>query len=101
MRVLLFLSASFFGTFFHPPLIFIHLIDIVCNSPILASIFQAIAKSLQGLAYVSLMGVVFVAIFCTVTFSNYMKNVYEDVEEDMCDDMLTCIIALYLSGAIG
>lgn len=98
----MFLSTSFFGTFFHPPLFFIHLIDLVCNSPILASIFQAIAKSLQGLALVSLMGVVFVAIFCTVTFSNYMKNVYEDAaEEDMCDDMLSCIIALYLSEVIG
>ena len=78
LRVILFVSTSFFGTFFHPPLFFIHIIDLVCNSPILGSIFAAIAKSLQSLALVSLMGVVFVVIFCTVTFSNYMKNVYED-----------------------
>jgi hypothetical protein len=27
--------------------------------------------------YVSFMGVVFTFVFCTVTFSNYMKNVYD------------------------
>ena len=47
------------------------------------------------------MGVVFVLIFCTVTFSNYMKNVYEEETDEMCDSMLSCIMALYVSGAIG
>lgn len=47
------------------------------------------------------MGVVFVIIFNTVTFSNYMKNVYEDESvEDMCDGMVSCIMDLYLSGVI-
>lgn len=40
-------------------------------------------------------------IFCTVTFSNYMKNVYEEETDEMCDSMLSCIMALYVSGAIG
>ena len=103
LRMLLFVSTSFFGTFFHPPLFYIHIIDIVYNSKILANIFKAIASTLKSLAYVSLMGVVFVVIFCTVTFSNYMKNVYEDEDpSEMCDSMMTCIIlALYVSGAIG
>lgn len=50
----------------------------------------------------SFMGVVFVFVFCTVTFSNYMKNVYAEGEgvDEMCDDVLDCVMSLYVSGAI-
>lgn len=49
------------------------------------------------------MGVVFTFVFCTVTFSNYMKNVYSGDEstDDMCQGMLDCILQLFVSGAIG
>ena len=72
----MFLSVSILGTFYNPTIFFIHIIDIFCQSEMLASIFKAIALNIQSLAYVSFMGVVFVVVFCTVTFSNYMKNVY-------------------------
>lgn len=75
-RMLMYVSISFFGTFYHPPLFFIHIIDIFCNNPDLANIFAAIALSLKSILYVSALGIVFVFIFCTVTFSNYMKDVY-------------------------
>jgi hypothetical protein len=94
--------VSFLSTFVHPPLIFIHIMDIFCALPVLVSIFEAIAIGIPSLMYVSLMGVVFTFIFCTVTFSNYMKNVYEDpVLDEMCDGMISCIMALYVSGVIG
>jgi len=40
---------------------------------------------------------------CTVTFSNYMKNVYssDEEEEKMCQTMIDCILQLFVSGAIG
>ena len=49
------------------------------------------------------MGVVFTFIFCTVTFSNYQKNIYdtESAEEEMCQTMMDCIFKLFVSGAIG
>ena len=49
------------------------------------------------------MGVFFTIIFCTVTFSNYMKNVYSpsDSVNDMCDGVMPCVSQLYVSGAIG
>lgn len=49
------------------------------------------------------MGVVFTFIFCTVTFSNYQKNIYdtESAEEEMCQSMMDCIFKLFVSGAIG
>lgn len=36
------------------------------------------------------MGVVFTFIFCAVTLSNYVKNVYEDTsdEDEMCTGMI-------------
>jgi hypothetical protein len=49
------------------------------------------------------MGVIFAFVFCTVTFSNYQKNVYSssDSEEDLCQTMMECILTLNVSGAIG
>ena len=49
------------------------------------------------------MGVVFTFVFCTVTFSNYQKNVYsgEEGAEEMCQTMYACILQLFVSGAIG
>jgi len=49
------------------------------------------------------MGCVFTFVFCTVTFSNYLKNIYtgEENVDDMCHSMLDCIMQLFVSGAIG
>lgn len=47
------------------------------------------------------MGVIFVVIFCAVSFSNYMKNVYPDGDEEMCEGLLNCVMSLYVSGVIG
>lgn len=97
----MFVAISFLSTFIYPPLIFIHIIDMFCNLEMLADIFAAIGLGVTSLLYVSFMGVVFTVIFCTVTFSNYMKNVYEDpVLDEMCDGMISCILDLYVSGAI-
>lgn len=75
-RMGLYVGISALGTFYHPPLFFIHIIDIFSNHPDLGNIFAAIASSIQSILYVSLLGIAFVFIFCTVTFSNYMKDVY-------------------------
>jgi hypothetical protein len=77
-RLFMYLCISFFGTFYHPPLFFIHIIDIFCNNPDLGNIFAAIAISIKSILYVSALGIAFVFIFCTVTFSNYMKDVYAE-----------------------
>jgi len=84
-RLVLYVGVSFLGTFFHPPLFFIHIIDIFCNNPDLGNIFAAIAISIKSILYVSALGIAFVFIFCTVTFSNYMKDVYAETDQsEMC-----------------
>ena len=101
-KIAIFVVVSVIGCLFYPPLLFIHVMDYILNMEILANIFEAIALATKSLFWVSLMGVVFTIIFCTVTFSNYMKNVYEDAADDeMCDSMTSCILALFVSGAIG
>ncbi len=80
-RLVLYVSISFGGTFYHSPLFFIHIIDIFCNNPDLGNIFAAIATSIKSILYVSMLGIAFVFIFCTVTFSNYMKDVYAETDE--------------------
>lgn len=104
-RLLLFVGVSFYGTFFDPTVFFIHIIDIFCQSPLLANIFKAIANTIVPVGLVSFMGVIFVVVFCTVTFSNYTKDVYSEKDlknpEELCDSMLTCLLDLYVSGSIG
>lgn len=100
-RILIFVLISFAGAFINPIVFYIHIIDIFCQAEMLASIFKAIALNVKSLMYISLLGAVFVAIFCTITFSNYMKNLYEEESPEMCHDMISCILALYISGAIG
>lgn len=101
-RLVLYVGVSFLGTFFHPPLFFIHIIDIFCNNPDLGNIFTAIALSIKSIIYVSALGIAFVFIFCTVTFSNYMKDVYAEADEsEMCETMFECLMQLFVSGVIG
>jgi hypothetical protein len=69
----------------------------------LGAILESAVFNLKSLVFISIMGVVFTIVFCTVTFSNYMKNVYtpKDDPASMCDGMLNCVSQLYVSGAIG
>ena len=41
-RVALYVSVSFVGAFFYPPLYFIHIMDIFCYNPEIGNIFRAI-----------------------------------------------------------
>jgi hypothetical protein len=78
---LLFLIVSLVGAFIYPPLIFIHIIDRVCSQEILANIFQAIGLVVKQLFLVSVMGVAFVIVFNSITFSNYVKDVYGETND--------------------
>lgn len=93
------------GTFIDPSVFFIHIIDIFCQSSQLANVFKAIANTFKQVSLVSFMGVIFVVVFCTVTFSNYTKDIYGEKElkhpEKLCDSMLSCLLSLQVSGAIG
>lgn len=82
---------------------FLHLIDILAQNPTLGTILYSAIYNFKSLLLVSIMGVFFTFIFCTVTFSNYMKDVYSaaDEIEDMCDGVADCVTQLYVSGAIG
>ena len=101
--MLVYVLVAFFGTFFNPAIYFLHIMDIFCYIPEIGDIFKAIGLNIIELGYVSFMGIVFTFVFCTVTFSNYMKNVYSGDEstDEMCQSMIECILQLFVSGAIG
>lgn len=82
---------------------FLHLIDILAQIETLGTILYSAIFNIKSLLLVSVMGVFFTVIFCTVTFSNYMKNVYSGGEslDEMCDGVMDCVAQLYVSGAIG
>ena len=49
------------------------------------------------------LGFVFTYIFSTVTFSNYMKDLYSTDTEpaEMCDKVVDCVTSLYIGGVVG
>ncbi len=73
--------VSLAAAFYYPPLIFIHIIDRVCNNETLGNIFKAIGIVVEQLFIVSVMGVAFVFVFNSITFSNYVKDVYGDTKD--------------------
>ena len=77
----MFVAVSLIATFIYPPLIFIHMIDRVCNLEELGNIFQAIGLVVKELFIVSVMGVAFVLVFNSITFSNYVKDIYGDTKD--------------------
>lgn len=68
--------ASVIGTFYFPPMFFLHLILILARVEKLGTILKAAVFNYKSLMYMYALGFVFTYIFSTVTFSNYMKNVY-------------------------
>lgn len=78
MQLAVFILVSVLGTFYQPYLFSLHILDLFSMIDVLKDIFAAIAISLPPLATVSMMGVAFVMIFCSVTFSNYVRDVYEE-----------------------
>jgi energy-coupling factor transporter transmembrane protein EcfT len=98
-----FLMASFIGTFYFPPLFFLHLIIIFARVEKLGTILKAAVYNYKSLLYMAALGFVFTYIFNTVTFSNYMKDVYSGDEEpsEMCDEVIGCVTTLYISGVVG
>lgn len=45
-RVAMYVAVSFVGTFFYPPLYFIHIMDIFCYNPEIGNIFRAIGLNI-------------------------------------------------------
>ena len=88
-----FLMASFIGTFYFPPLFFLHLIIIFARIEKLGTILKAAVYNYKSLLYMACLGFVFTYIFNTVTFSNYMKDIYTGNEDpsEMCDEVLGCV----------
>lgn len=102
LQVVMFILVSVLGTFYEPYLFSIHILDIFSMIDMLKDIFAAIAASLKPIAIVSLMGVTFELIFCSVTFSNYVQDVYSAEEEDeMCTTVTKCIMDMYVASVVG
>lgn len=98
----IFFFFSVMGTFYEPYLFTLQLLDIFIMIDVLRDIFEAIATNIKPLAIVSIMGVVFMFIFCLIGFSNYMKDIYQDESiDEMCSTVSGCILDMYVSGVIG
>lgn len=100
IQIAVFILVSVLGTLWKPYILSIHILDLFSMIDVLKDIFAAIALTLEPLAMVSIMGGAFVMIFCSVTFSNYMPDVYAEPTDEMCTTVYSCIMDLYIAGVI-
>ena len=82
---------------------FLHLIIIIARIEKLGTILKAAVYNIKSLLYMAALGFVFTYIFSTVTFSNYMKDLYSTDTEpaEMCDKVVDCVTSLYIGGVVG
>ncbi len=102
-QTFIYILASLGGFFWRTYLYTFHLLDIFSTIDTLQNVFAAVINTSKALMTLSVMGVVFVYIFCSITFENYVRNVYEPSEglSERCEFLQSCIMDLYISGAIG
>lgn len=70
------MGGCFWRTYFYT----FHLLDIFSTIDTLQNVFVAVINTSKALMTLSVMGVVFVFIFCSITFENYVRNVYDPSE---------------------
>ena len=97
----LFVVASFLGNFYGVEWYTIHLFDFFVNIPILANVFKAIFQNIGELTTLSLLATVFIFVFNILSLSTYTPVIWEDdLPEESCETVLSCVLDLYTSGAI-
>jgi hypothetical protein len=63
-------------------------------------VFKAVAHSPIQLISVSLLGVIFVYVFCVLGYDTYVASLVDSPAIE-CDGVLECIVNLYVSGTVG
>lgn len=102
-QTFIYILAAVGGLFWRTYYYTFHLLDIFSTIDTLQNVFAAVINTSKALMTLSVMGVVFVYIFCSITFENYVRNVYDPSEglSERCEALQSCIMDLYVSGAIG
>lgn len=78
----------------------LHQIFIFTKVELLDNVFQAAMYNPKQLLSVSVLGVVFLFVFCVLSYETYAQNLHENPESE-CDTILGCTINLYVSGTLG
>ena len=95
------LFVSFLGTFVDQTFFLIYVLFYFMEHDTLSNVFNAIVYNVKQLLSVSLLGIVFVYVFCLVFFETYALEMMSSGGDEACDNILTCILDLYVSGTIG
>ena len=69
---------------------------------LLGNVFKAITFNMKILSILSLLAGAFIFVFNVLSFGTYSASIYpDDLPEDVCEDLVNCVLIMYNSGAIG
>ena len=95
-----YLLFSFLGTFYDQTFFLIYVIFYFMQHDTLSNVFNAIFFNITKLLSMSILGIVFVYVFCLVFFEIYSLDMMSSKEDQACVGVLQCILDLYVSQTI-
>ena len=99
--VVFYVLTSIFG-FYEQKLFMLYVLFYFMQNQTLENVFKAITFNLNQLFSVSLLGLVFVYVFCLIFYETYALDIMAGKDpKDNCDTIYGCILDLYVSGTIG
>lgn len=96
----MYLVFSVLGTFHDQKFFLIYILFYFMEHETLSNIFNAIIFNIKQLLSVSMLGVVFVYVFCIIFFETYSLDMMSAESDDTCVGILGCIMDLYVSYTI-
>lgn len=95
-----YLLFSFLGTFYDQTFFLIYVLFFFMQHDLLSNVFNAIFFNITKLLSVSILGIVFVYVFCLVFFEIYSLDMMSSKEDEACVGIMECILDLYVSQTI-
>jgi hypothetical protein len=102
LSILIFLLASLMGAFVGVEWYVIHLFDYFVGISLLTNVFKAVIDNIGELSLLSAFAGCFILVFNIVSLNTYTPVIFEDdIPEEVCEDVIDCVLTVYTSGAIG
>jgi hypothetical protein len=98
--VFAYLLFSLLGTFYDQTFFLTYIIFYFMENDTLSSVFNAITYNISKLISVGSLGMVFVYVFSLIFFNTYSLDMMSEKGDDACDNILSCILDLFVAGKI-
>ena len=102
LSILIFVFASLMGNFYGIEWYVIHLFDYFVGISLLTNVFKSVIDNISQIGLLSAFAACFILVFNILSLNTYTAAIYaEDIPEEACGDIISCVLEVYTSDAIG